>query len=59
METVSVSKELELALNSVEKLLNDNDGEFILELIRKFKQDKNLDFYTLQELRHRLCKIHS
>ncbi len=56
MQTVAVSKELDLAIESIEKLLNEKDGEFILEAVKNYKQNKSLDFYTLQELKHRLSK---
>lgn len=57
MSVVDISHELELAMNSIESLLNAKDGDFILEAIRKYKQNKNIDIYTLMELRHRLRNI--
>ena len=57
MQIVEMSHELNFAINTMENLLNSNDGDFVLETIRKYKQKKNLDSYTLMELRHRLNNI--
>ena len=56
MQTVSQTKELSIAMSSVENLLNGKDGQFVIEAIRKFKKYQTLDTYTLQELNHRLSK---
>ena len=56
MQVASIQKDLEFAIASIEKMLNEKDGEFIIETIRKFKKDGALDSYTLLELRHRLNK---
>ncbi|MFH0703271.1 MAG: hypothetical protein V2B14_07050 [bacterium] len=56
MQAIDISSELSLAINSVESLLNEKDGEFVLEVIKKYKKHKNLDSYTLNELKHRLNK---
>ena len=57
MQAVEISQELEYVINVLEKLLNGKDDEFILEVLKKYKQDKSLDTYTLLELRHRLNSI--
>lgn len=50
MQTVDMSRELCSAINTVEKLLNGPDAEFVLKTIRDFKRTKQLDDACISRL---------
>ncbi len=43
-------EELDIAINTLEKLLNDDGGEYYLEAIKRYKDSKNLNTYSLKDL---------
>lgn len=43
MQITRISKNLSEAINTLEEILNNADGEALLENIKKFKQTKNPD----------------
>jgi hypothetical protein len=43
-------EELNVAINTLEKLINDDGGEFYLEAIKRYKDTKNLNPYNLKDL---------
>gem|GEM_PF-3200318 len=51
MHTISTAAELDYAINSIETLLNGKDGEFVLEAIKQYKEQKDLDQDTLLKLK--------
>ncbi|MDD3013522.1 MAG: hypothetical protein PHC34_07460 [Candidatus Gastranaerophilales bacterium] len=46
MQSITSTRELDKAINSVEMLLNGKDGEFVLEAIKQYKEHKTLDSDT-------------
>lgn len=51
MQTIDISCELKGAINSIEHMLNGEDGERILETIRRYKYSKNLDNYSIKQIK--------
>lgn len=43
MQTAQISKDLSLAINFLEDLLNNKDSEAVIETIKKYKQMKTSD----------------
>jgi len=43
-------EELNIAISTLEKLINDDGGEYYLEAIKRYKDTKNLNNYTLKDL---------
>jgi len=43
MQTATISSELALAMNCIEKIINECDPEKVLEIIRNHKINKNID----------------
>ena len=43
-------EELDIAVSTLEKLLNDDGGEYYLEAIKRYKDSKNLNTYSLKDL---------
>lgn len=41
MQTTGVSKDLSLAMDCLEDLLNNNDGEIVIETIKNYKKMKS------------------
>ena len=54
MQVVETSIELNAAMETVENILNEEDGKHFLEILRKYKQTKKIDEYTLLKLRYYL-----
>lgn len=50
MHSISTTRELETAINSIEALLNSKDGDFVLDAIKKYKENKTIDQNTLIKL---------
>jgi hypothetical protein len=50
MQPFTTTRELDNAINSIESVLNSKNSEFILEVIKQYKIDKNLDQDILQKL---------
>lgn len=51
MQVIDISGELKGAINSIEDLLNSEDGDKILEAIKRYKASKNLDNYTFKQIK--------
>ena len=51
MQTANISQELDIAINSIEKLLNGKNSEEILETIRRFKADKSARGYSTNQIK--------
>lgn len=47
----NTSTELEFAIKSLEKMLNTDDDMFVLNAVKHYKTNKNLDNTTLIKLR--------
>jgi len=47
MQTVDVSKDIDVAVNILEDILNSKDGEDFLQSIREFKLTREIDDFTL------------
>ena len=43
MQATKLSGNLSIAINCLEDVLNQNDGESIIDSIKQYKEDKNLD----------------
>ncbi len=41
MQTAEISKDLSTALHFLEEILNNKDGDAVIETIKKYKQMKN------------------
>lgn len=52
MSSVMNSSELDSAMDIIEKLVNGKNGEFVIEMIRKYKKNKFIDNYSMLELNH-------
>jgi hypothetical protein len=50
MQTVKISAELDIAMNSIEKLLNNKNGDEVIDAIRKFKASKTTSSYSYNRL---------
>ncbi|MDD3149823.1 MAG: hypothetical protein PHV68_03230 [Candidatus Gastranaerophilales bacterium] len=54
--TENMTSELNFAICSIEKILNNADGEFIINVIKQYKQNGDLEPVTLQKLKLELNK---
>lgn len=52
MQVIDISSELRGAIDSIEKMLNGEDGEKILDSIRRYKASKqSFDTYSFKQIR--------
>ena len=51
MQTLEMSKDLGFAVEAIEEALNCGDGQCFIDLIRKYKQTKEVDESSLLKLR--------
>jgi hypothetical protein len=51
MQQAVCPTELEFAIKSLEKLLNSNEDKFVLNAIKNYKDNKDLDSSTLKKLK--------
>lgn len=57
MQNISYSNDLGFAVQELESLLNNDNSEFMLNTIRKYKQKRELEPYEINEIKSRLSKI--
>jgi len=50
MQAIKSSSELTNAIEIIECLLNEKDGDFLIEIIKKYKEGKDIDSSTLNKL---------
>ncbi len=50
----TISGDLETSMNSLEKLLNENDSQLVLDTIRKFKEHKTLEEQSIKSFQENL-----
>jgi len=51
MQTIEMSKDLGYAVDVIEEALNCHDGQCVIDLIRKYKQTREVDESALLTLR--------
>jgi len=52
MQTLDTSVELDIAINSIELLLNSKDGDLVLDAIKKYKEHKTIDQKLMLKLQN-------